>query len=395
MAILLVALVVVCALGIAVQFGRSFWVRARSAERHRQALDTLAGITQGEAPPPSSGPDHGHQAHVRLLGPAGEPTSSASLPPPRALPPTQHASGSPLRKPSRSGPSRARQHERHEQPQLAPPAAPTANAEPEDEPTRVIPRLALPPPSSMLPTRAQPAARPHVFYFDDLSPLSAPAERGPEPPSPPGATLAEGLPQEQTAAKPGDRERRVAAQALVAAAIALVVAGGAVYVAIAGHKQDQAGLGAGGPGTANLSHVPSTLTPGTSTPKLTGTTSAPTTSSASSTTLTTKPTTTTNLKPVELISAVGGTDTYQLTSKTASIVVTAKGPCWVEVRAGSPAGQVVTEETLAAGQQAKVTGPAWIRLGDPPNASVTVDGTPTTVPGAQSGVPLNLDFTVS
>jgi hypothetical protein len=228
-----------------------------------------------------------------------------------------------------------------------------------------------------------------VFYFDDLSPLSSATASGAEPAPPvgPAGNLAS-----FQAAEPrtGDRERRVAAQALVAAAVALIVAGGAVYVALASHKSP-AGLTAE-PGTANP--VSSTLSPTTSMPSATTTTSPPT-SRSPSTTVTKKPTTTVPLKPVELISAIGGTDTYQLTSKTASIVVTAHGPCWVEVRAGSPAGQVVTEETLEAGQQARVTGPAWIRLGDPPNAAVTVDGTPTTVPGAKSGVPLNLDFTVS
>jgi hypothetical protein len=93
--------------------------------------------------------------------------------------------------------------------------------------------------------------------------------------------------------------------------------------------------------------------------------------------------------------ATGTTDTYRLGSSTASIVVKAAGPCWVEVRVGGPAGQVKVEETLQAGEQATVSGAAWIRLGDPPYASVLVDGTPTTVPGSKSGVPLNLNFTVS
>jgi hypothetical protein len=381
MVILLVALVVVCALGFVVQFGRSFWARARSAERHRQALDTLAGITKGEAPTPAPAPDHDHQAHVRLLGPAGEGPLSRALPPPKALSPSQHATSSPLRRPSRSAQGRAHQHE-HSQ---APPTMSPANQEPEDEPTRVIPQLILPPPPRLAPTQAQPVAHAHVFYFDDISPLSS-SLAAPQPAGTPSNQASFDRPEPQGT----DRERRVAAHALVAAAVALIVAGGAVYVALASHKSP-AGL-ASGPGTATTRPAQG---PSRSTTPSSAASTTPATSGTPSTTATTQPTTSTHPRPVELISAVGGTDTYQLTSRTASIVVTARGPCWVEVRAGSPAGQVVTEETLEAGQQAKVTGPAWIRLGDPPNASVTVDGTPTTVPGAQSGVPLNLDFTVS
>jgi hypothetical protein len=380
MVILLVALVVVCALGFVVQLSRSFWASARSADRHRQALDTLAGITQHEALTPTPAPDHDHQAHVRLLGPAGEASLSRALPPPKALSPSQHATSSPLRRPSRYAQGRA-----HPYAQMPPPMAP-ANQEAEDEPTRVIPQLILPPPPPSAPTRTQPVAHAHVFHFDDISPLSS-SPAAPQPVGAPSNKAAFDRPEPQGT----DSERRVAAHALVAAAVALIVAGGAVYVALASHK-NSAGLASGpGAATASPARGPSSST----TQSAATTTTASATLSTPSTSTTTQPTASTHPRPVELISSVGGTDTYQLTSRTASIVVTARGPCWVEVRAGSPAGQVVTEETLEAGQQAKVTGPAWIRLGDPPNASVTVDGTPTTVPGAQSGVPLNLDFTVS
>jgi RodZ C-terminal domain len=178
---------------------------------------------------------------------------------------------------------------------------------------------------------------------------------------------------------------------MVAAAVALVVAGGAVYVALAGHGHpDRQAAGFGTPGSISTTNAGQSA--GSTAPAATTT---PTTSPASTSTAPTSSTTTTPPKPVLLLSATGGTDTYQLTSKTASIVVTAKGPCWVEVRAGSPKGQVVTEQTLQTGEKVQVTGPAWIRLGDPPYAKVSVDGSPTTVPGSQYGIPLNLDFTVS
>jgi len=446
MATLLVALVIVCALGIAVHVGRGLWSRGRSVQRHRQALDTLADITQSSGGSSTEG-DHldqtEHQAHVRLLGPAGEvarasaPEGSA-LPPPKALAPTQHANQSPFRRPSRSakaavaadgtemregspGPQQ-RPHRMPGPPPIAPAITPPpgpigADDIPEevpDEATRAIPGLTPPPPAAAgPPTRPVPVIRPHVFYFDDLSPRTGPqrAQRSqhPTPPSDADAERAGTFTGALTGASapavlgapagptgPSDdgqrayRQRRLATQAIAAAAVALVVAGGAVYVALNGHSHpnDQA-ASSGGPVTT--SKASTVLPTATSAPAATTTTTSPaaTTTSPSSSTTTSPP------KPVLLLSATGGTDTYKLTSTTASIVVTAKGPCWVEVRVGNPQGQVVTEETLESGEKVTTTGPAWIRLGDPPYATVSVDGSPTTVPGAQYGVPLDLNFTVS
>jgi hypothetical protein len=99
-------------------------------------------------------------------------------------------------------------------------------------------------------------------------------------------------------------------------------------------------------------------------------------------------------RPAVLLSSGNGTATYQLTAASAAIVVKASGPCWIEVKAGSPLGQIVYEGTLETGQQARVTGPAWIRLGDPPYAEVMVDGKDMNVPGRANGVPLNVEFTL-
>jgi hypothetical protein len=99
-------------------------------------------------------------------------------------------------------------------------------------------------------------------------------------------------------------------------------------------------------------------------------------------------------KPAVLLNASGGTATYQLTSPSASIVVTASGPCWIEVKGRSSAGQVIYEGILAKGQTSSVTGPAWIRLGDPPYAAVSVNGKHMSVPGATAAVPLDLQFTL-
>ena len=418
MATLLIVLVVVCALAIALQMARNFWARTRSVHRHQQALETLADITQSTsgAAPSEVGEGAQHQAHVRLLGPAGEaePSEAGALPPPKPLPPSVHANQSPFRRPSRAGRAAdagvqaapggpGQLHGRPAAkvapiaPAITPPAGPIGEDDvPDDEDiTRLIPGLTPPPPPKPgdEPTRPVPVIRPHVFYFDDLSSRAgaSKAGAGPVPQGQGGRQAgAKGAgPKERQDGASAGHQRRLAAQALVAASVALVVAAGAVYVAVGGHFHLS--------GQANPPSTASTLAK--SHPTTQPTNRALTTTVPPATTTTTSPTTTTTPttlpKPVQLLSAVRGTDTYQLHSRTASIVVRATGPCWVEVRVGGPAGQVATEETLQAGQQAKVTGPAWIRLGDPPYASVLVDGTPTTIPGSKFGVPLNLDFTVS
>lgn len=419
MATLLIVLVVVCALAIGVQMARGFWSRTRSVHRHRQALETLADITQSAsgAAPSEVGEGAQHQAHVRLLGPAGDTRSSeaAALPPPKPLPPSVHANQSPFRRPSRAGrgaeggtqAALAEPGQLHGRPAakaapvapaITPPTGPIGEDDiPDEDVTRVIPGLTPPPPPKPRdePTRPVPVIRPHVFYFDDLS-SRAGATKASAGAAPGASDEAEAGGKgagsgETDARRNAGRQRRLAAQALVAASVALVVAAGAVYVAIGGrfHLSGQAN----GPSTAVSSAKSRPTTPPTRGAAATTLPPAATTTSSPVTTTTTTPTTLP--KPVQLLSAGGGTDTYQLHSKTASIVVKATGPCWVEVRVGGPAGQVATEETLQAGQQAKVIGPAWIRLGDPPYASLLVDGTPTTVPGSKYGVPINLDFTVS
>jgi hypothetical protein len=64
--------------------------------------------------------------------------------------------------------------------------------------------------------------------------------------------------------------------------------------------------------------------------------------------------------------------------------VRAKGRCWLEVRANSPLGQIVYEGILDA----------WLRVGDPPEVAVRVDGQKMPVPGAGLAVPINLQFSL-
>src|ERR1700722_15600385 len=109
MVALLVVLVAACALTAAVQIGRNFWARTRSVERHQQALETLADLTQSsDSTLEARQLSVDHQAHVRVIGPGGPvPGEQSSLPPPRAFARSTQTSPSPLRRPSRSAPSAA------------------------------------------------------------------------------------------------------------------------------------------------------------------------------------------------------------------------------------------------------------------------------------------------
>ncbi len=243
-------------------------------------------------------------------------------------------------------------------------------------------------PGSGEPTRVLPAAR-----GAGAGGAGAPLPPAPPPP-PPGSTLSappagaggEASAQAGDAAQQAGMEagpvpahsrrsrslptKPLAAAAATAALLAAVAAG----VLLTEHGPSRVATRPSGGRTAPATHHSTTSAPATTVPQTTTTTAAP--------------------KPATLVSSGGGSATYQLTSPSASIVVHASGPCWIEVRAGSPGGQVIYEGTLAAGQQSSVTGPAWIRLGDPPNVSVSVDGTHMHVPGATAAVPLNLQFTL-
>ena len=107
---LLIVLVIGCALASVTYAARGLHARSRTVERHRQALGTLADITQRpDGPQGSSEEPSDHQAHVRLIGPSGHISSGSgvALPPPRALSSPGGVSPSPFRRPSRTAPSLA------------------------------------------------------------------------------------------------------------------------------------------------------------------------------------------------------------------------------------------------------------------------------------------------
>lgn len=489
---LLVVLVVGCAVAVAARVGRGIWARARTVERHHQALESLADITQG----PDGGP-HGrgeiptgaHQAHVRIIG-APTIAQVPALPPPRPLVGAPKGRSSPFRRPSRHSPSlaaldavatartfRAPVHGQGRQRAsraegLEAPLGPGPDSD--DRTLPGVPPPAVPVPAAQQATRPVPVPGPQVFYFDDLGARSkqpgpppdvpslsalagtvararsdspgkpAPgqptvASAGPGAPQLPGEpvqgtgwpsatmfddtvhdgdtvldddTVLDGdtvlddtvpghtaplppghRPQRDSAAGHGRLGRKSVVASLLAAA-AIVVALAAVALTIF-----NGGLNGGpGPQTKQAGPPATRLRPQTSAaaPRSGPTSSAPPTSAPpTSAPPRTAPSRPAPPRPAALVSTASGTATYHLGSRSASIVVSARGACWLEVRAGSPSGQVIYEGTLEAGQRSSITGPAWIRIGDPPKVTVLVNGMRLGPPGAEEAVPLNLQFTVA
>jgi hypothetical protein len=376
---LLIVLIAGCALVAAVHMGRGIWARSRSVQRHQQALDTLASFTAPvDGAPRAHGEGGDHQAHVRVIGrsghipggAAGPGGPGATLPPSRELRLPGPARTLPFRRPSHLEPSAAAMDAVATSARLSPrsPARLVPSGPPDEATIPGMPPLRLEGP----PTRPVPIIQPQVFYFDDVPPGTVAKHRGHAPDD--AANDAGAGPK--TAAP---RRKLSVARPVAVAAVSVAVAGVALGVEIANPSHRG--------GVASPSTPPSHRAAPPARPTTTG---APaTTTPAPATSVTTAPP-----RPAVLLSANGGTATYQLTSRAASIVVRATGPCWIEVKAGGHAGQVVYEGTLGAGQDSKVTGPAWIRLGDPPDVAVSVDGTLMTVPGAATAVPLDLQFTL-
>jgi len=477
MGLLLVVLVGVCAVASGAHVTRSLWGRARSVQRHQQALDTLADITQGadghNSAPVQEGraPVLDHQAHVRVIGrsgtavparpagtvesagtggaegAAGAPAQGTELPPPRPFTRQGQTGASPLRRPSRSAPSAAsidavtssatlagaegarlvrtgaaRRAHVGAGTGIAPgtglgaiaaagPGAP-AGSRALAGATTPLPVVPPPPPGEEPPTRPVTAISPHVFYFDDQSARSPAQEPGLQgdaqaaPGSPAGQpSTATGAPTSTltssaagtpagTAAAPLVLRRRVNALRWLeaAAVIAAFASAGTALVLVLAPAHGRSGVGAPVPTTAHARAVTTSPPRDQAAPSTTAPASAPATTTPAPT-----PTTAARAAPAlpaYLVSTSSGTADYQLSNPSASIVVEASGPCWIEVRVGNSAGRVVYVGTLEEGNISRVTGPAWIRLGDPVYARVTVNGDHMAIPDAKKAVPLDLQFTV-
>lgn len=106
---------------------------------------------------------------------------------------------------------------------------------------------------------------------------------------------------------------------------------------------------------------------------------------------TSPPAPTTTVPAASLISQTGSTATYQV-SGSPTIELTFNSSCWTQIRQGSSSGSVVFEGTETAGSTRQLTGPVWVRLGDPAAVQVTVGGTTLNQPAMTAASPFNLQF---
>lgn len=94
---------------------------------------------------------------------------------------------------------------------------------------------------------------------------------------------------------------------------------------------------------------------------------------------------------VSLLSQTASTATYAVPS-SATISFTPSASCWTQIRRGNETGAVTFEGILSPGQDKRLTGPVWVRLGNPPAMAIQVNGTPLHQPALTAGDPFNLQF---
>lgn len=92
---------------------------------------------------------------------------------------------------------------------------------------------------------------------------------------------------------------------------------------------------------------------------------------------------------VRLLSTSSGQATYWVAGPPATTLV-ASGRCWVEARSGGATGSIVFQGVLSSGQRQVLSGPLWLRLGNPGAVSVQVNGTVLQPPGLAAGQPYDL-----
>jgi hypothetical protein len=87
---------------------------------------------------------------------------------------------------------------------------------------------------------------------------------------------------------------------------------------------------------------------------------------------------------------------YKAPAGNFTVVVTASAPCWTEVAATS-GGTILSEQTLTQGQVKTIPANSslWVRLGDPSNVKVTMNGMVVQLPPSVDGSPYNLTFSSS
>lgn len=84
---------------------------------------------------------------------------------------------------------------------------------------------------------------------------------------------------------------------------------------------------------------------------------------------------------------------YTVNATSMDVTLSTSGACWVELRNGTASGPVVFEGILPAATTRRfhAVGSIWLRLGNPPRVSLTIDGSPVSLPGG--GNPFDVTVT--
>jgi hypothetical protein len=348
--------IILLAVGCAATLTRLRLADRRSVAAHHRALETMGRLVAqhpvGETAVTPEAP--AGQAHVRLVE-----TADPALPPP--LPRV-----SPLR-------TRPRTHSRQPTEYRSwDDVAPAANEFYADEP--------------VAPPSAEPVLSRPMLHFDALAP---PPPRSPAEEDPAGSDRELGpvgapsqgrrlrtrrlrTPRLRTRRLRTRRPRRRWGQARPALRFAVV--GILVVVVAAGGTVGVLTLRADRGRASPPSHPP----PQAASPPASAPASAPVTTPAP------------HPAPV-LVTTSAGYSEYRL-SGPATILLTASGTCWVQIRQAGPTGTVLYQGDLYAGQTHPANGPIWLRLGNPTKVTITVNGVALSPPSLVAGEPYNLQF---
>lgn len=101
---------------------------------------------------------------------------------------------------------------------------------------------------------------------------------------------------------------------------------------------------------------------------------------------------TTVAAPATLVSSTPQDAVYSLAGPSTITFTASRGASWIELRQGAQAGTIVYQGILRQGQAQNITGPAWVRLGNPTAVSIAVNQTPLAAPTLTAGEPFNLQF---
>ena len=335
----------------------------RSIESHRSSLDLLEHLA----------PDHGAavgsvepgSAHVRVVGSTGASVAAPVRPmawgrvdgrPPAARPSWHQPREDPV--PARIERARRR----------------AAQASTDDAPRIVITDASV----AAAPPDAQRAPRPRIEVGSVRGRVTRPE---PEAPAVAATVLADDL----DAASPHDvaagagrsrRPSRLRARAVLVSAASLVVVGGAGAAVAELH-----------PFGHPTSHQASSSPVRTPRPKAVDANPVPTAP---------VPTPVNTAPPALTATSSTATDAiYTVTGGQLELSLSASGPCWVELRSGSPTGPVVYEGTIQPGtsQSFSAGGAAWLRMGDPAGVRLRINGSPVQLPSAAN--PYNVTVTAA